>query len=108
MSNATSPAFSPRSARGQTNENAVIIASKTTLPTRRTILDLAVRLYDQLPAGALPAVIAERLKMPKAMVEAVLVMWLIQYRSEAATLRIGMANAMDLGTEAGREAWRIQ
>lgn len=108
MSNATSTASWPRVARGQTTENAAKIASQTTLPTRRAILDMAVRLYDQLPAGALPSVIAERLKMPKAMVEAVLVMWLIQYRSEAATLRVGMANAIDLAAEAGRDAWGVQ
>jgi hypothetical protein len=108
MSNATLPLFRPRIAPGQTIDNAANIASKTTLRTRQLILEATVRLHDELPASALSSVIAERLKVPKATVEAVVVGWLLQYRSEASALRCGIANAAQLASDAARESWGMR
>ena len=108
MSNATSPAFRPRIQHGQTIDNAANIASKTTLRTRQLILEATVRLHDEVPASALSSIIAERLKIPKATVEAVTVGWLLQYRSEASTLRCGIANTINLASDAARESWGVQ
>ena len=108
MSHATSPVTRSRQAAGQTTETATFLAQRTTLPNRRLILDTAIRLYDSTPAGSLAAIVAERLRMPKSQVEAVLVMWLLQYRSESNAMRFGIANAIEIAATAARDAWRLQ
>lgn len=108
MSNATSPDFRPRTSRGQTIDNAANIASKTTPRTRQLILEATVRLHDELPATALSGVIAERLKIPKATVEAVVVGWLLQFRSETSALRCGIANAISMASDSARESWGLR
>jgi len=108
MSHATVSVSRPRLSRGQTIENAVSIAQKTTLPNRSLILDTAIRLYDSAPVGSLVSLVAERVRMPRAVVESVLVIWLLQFRSESSAFRVGIANAMDIARTAGCDAWRLQ
>ena len=108
MSHATLPVTRPRQAAGQPVETATFLAQRTTIPNRRLILDTAIRLYDTAPAGSLAALVAERLRMPKPVVESVLIMWLMQYRSESSSLRVGIANAIDIASQAARDAWGVQ
>jgi hypothetical protein len=108
MRNATSPVTRPRQTASQTIETATFLAQRTTLPNRNLILDTAIRLYDSAPAGSLAGLVAERLRMPKPQVEAVLVMWLLQYRSESNAMRVGIANAIQIAQTAARDAWGVQ
>lgn len=108
MSNSSANASTPAVRQGQPVENATHLAQRTTIPNRNLILDTVIRLYDSAPAGRVESLVAERLRQPRAVVESVVVGWLLQYRSELAALRVGMANAMDIASAAGRDAWRMQ
>lgn len=74
-------------------------------PTARLVEQRVAELVAAGERTEFSRIISRELGAPEAFVDRVMAALMLRYRSEAATLRAGVAGALDAAREAARDAW---
>jgi hypothetical protein len=91
----------PQDSEAAENKRKPIGSAAPSRILRETVVTEALRMYGDRPTHTIPRAIARNLRISAKLVDSALIVSLLQFRSERATLEQTLRNALDMARHAG-------